>query len=161
LSQLILAELLTPDRIRIPIEARDKVGVIEEMCAFLADRAGAAPDAATRIRDAVLAREEVLTTGIGGGIAIPHGKSEEVGDLVLVAGRTAHPVDFDSLDEKPVRLVMLLVGPESAAGSHVKALSRISRTLRSRVTRRRLIEAATPQDFHETLAIAEAGEHDG
>jgi mannitol/fructose-specific phosphotransferase system IIA component (Ntr-type) len=161
LSQVLLAELLTPDRIRIPVEARDKAGVIEELCAFLADRAGTAPDAATRIRDAVLARERVLTTGIGGGVAIPHGRSEEVRDLVLVAGRTSIPVDFDALDEQPVRIVMLLVGPDSAAGSHVKALSRISRTLRSRATRQRLVEAPTPEDFYDVLKTAEEGEHKG
>jgi len=158
LSRLFLAELLSPDRIRIPIEARDKRGVIEEMCAFLAERLGAGPDGAARIRDAVLEREAVLTTGIGGGVAIPHGKSDVVDGLALVAGRTAEPVDFDALDERPVRIVMLLVGSEAVAGSHVKALSRISRVLRSPATRRKLVGAESPADFYEVIRRADVGQ---
>ncbi len=154
-SQLLLADLLTPDRIRIPLEARDKNGIIEELCALLALRCEATHEEELEIRDAVLERERVLSTGIGGGVAIPHGKSEAVDDLVLVAGRTGEPIDFDALDERPVRIVMLLVGPESAAGLHVKVLSRISRLLRSPELRDRLVRADSPEAFHEVLRRAE------
>lgn len=155
MSQLLLADLLTPERIRIPLQARDKTGIIEELCAFLARGSGATPDEEEEIRQAVLEREKVLSTGIGGGVAIPHGKSEAVEDLVLVAGRTAAPVDFEALDERPVRIVMLLVGPESAASLHVKVLSRISRVLRSPELRDRLAGAESPEAFHEILRRAE------
>lgn len=153
--QLLLADLLTPDRIRIPLQARDKTGIIEELCALLARGAGATPDEEEEIREAVLEREKVLSTGIGGGVAIPHGKSEAVEDLVLVAGRTADAVDFEALDERPVSIVMLLVGPESAAGLHVKVLSRISRLLRDPRLRERLAGAESPEAFHEALRRAE------
>jgi len=153
--QLLLADLLTPERIRIPLMARDKTGIIEELCALLARGAGATPAEEEEIREAVLEREKVLSTGIGGGVAIPHGKSEAVDDLVLVAGRTGEPVDFDALDQRPVSIVMLLVGPESAAGLHVKVLSRIGRLLRSAELRDRLVRAETPEAFHRTLRSAE------
>jgi mannitol/fructose-specific phosphotransferase system IIA component (Ntr-type) len=155
-SQLLLADLLPVERIRVPLESTDKRGLIEELCGLLRVSCGASPEDEREILDAVLAREAVLSTGIGGGVAIPHGKSEAVGDLVLVAGRTRSPVDFDSLDERPVSIVLLLVGPESAAGLHVKALSRISRVLRSESLRERLVAAETAIAFHDALRAAEA-----
>ena len=164
MSQILLAELLTPDRIRIPIHARDKRGVIEELSAFMAERAGLPPEEARRIGEAVLEREAVLTTGIGGGVAIPHGKVEAFDDLVMVAGLTGEPVEFEALDGQPVRIVLLLVGPESASGKHVRTLSRIGRLLRSEGTRRRLAGARTAEEFHRALVEAEgpngSGGHD-
>lgn len=154
MPRLLLADLLTPDRIKIPLESTDKSGVIEELCGLLA-RLAHAEASEPEIREAVLQREAVLSTGIGWGVALPHGKSEAVPDLTLVAGLTGRPVDFDSLDEKPVRIVMLLVGPESAAGLHVKVLSRISRLLRDPTVRARLLDAETPQAFHSALESAE------
>lgn len=157
MSQLLLADLLTPDRIRIPLESLDKPGLIEEMCSFVARCCDATEEEEEEIREAVLEREAVLSTGIGGGVAVPHGKSAAVDDLVLVAGRTREPVDFEALDERPIRLVFLLIGPESAAGLHVKALSRISRLLRSPAVRDELAAAESPQAFYEALQRAEHG----
>lgn len=156
MAQLLLVDLLTPDRIKIPLESVDKAGLIAELCALLARAEGLDEAEEAEIRQAVLDREEVLSTGIGGGVAIPHGKSGAVEDLVLVAGRTKKAVDFDALDARPVRIVLLLVGPESAAGLHVKVLSRISRVLRSRELRERLVEASTPEEFLAILRDAEA-----
>ena len=153
--QLLLADLLSPDRIRIPLESTDKVGLIGELTTLLAEITGV-PEEAESIRSAVLERESVLSTGIGGGIAIPHGKSSAVDELVLVAGRTAEPIDFESLDDRPVRLVLLLVGPESAASLHVKVLSRISRVLHRRDVVARLVAATTPEDFLATIRDAES-----
>ena len=76
---------------------------------------------------AVREREAVLSTGIGNGVAIPHGKSSVIPELRMAAGTAEPPVDFDALDGQPVQLLFLLVGPESAAGPHIKALSRIAR----------------------------------
>lgn len=155
MSKILLAELLTVDRIRLPLLAPDKQGVIEELAQFMADRRGLSGDAGIQIRDAVLEREAVLTTGIGGGVAIPHGKVELFDDLEIVAGRTAEPIDFDALDARPVKLVVMLVGPESASGKHVRVLSRVSRLLRSASTRDRLVRAETAVEFHEALVAAE------
>lgn len=154
--QLLLTELLTPDRIEIPLRSDDKAGVIAELARFLAGAAGV-PEEADAIREAVLEREAVLSTGIGGGVAIPHGKTGRVEELVLVAGKTEEPIDFEALDGRPVRLILMLVGPESAAGLHVKVLSRISRLLRNESLRERLLEARTPREFLDELRRVEVG----
>ncbi|HEX8906446.1 MAG TPA: PTS sugar transporter subunit IIA, partial [Longimicrobiaceae bacterium] len=125
---MLLTELLTPERVKVPLSARSKDAVLEELVGVLAD-AGAVADPAAVLR-AVHQREEMLSTGIGGGVAIPHGKVDGVGELVMAAGIASEPMDFAALDGQPVRLFFLLVGPESAAGMHVKALSRISRLVR-------------------------------
>ena len=151
---MLLTELLSADRVRVPLAARSKDAVLEELVGVLA-RAGVVTDADATLR-AVRQREEVLSTGIGGGVAIPHGKSDSAGGLAIAAGVAAEPLDFDSLDGAPVRLFFLLVGPESAAGLHVKALSRISRLVRREETRRRLAEAASGAEFMAVVADAEA-----
>lgn len=152
--RLLITELLTPERIKIPLESADKPGLIREMSALLAHVSGV-PEEAEAIREAVMEREEVLSTGIGDGVAIPHGKTGRVGELVLVAGTTRAPVDFEALDDRPVRLLMMLVGPESAATLHVKVLSRISRLLRRERLREELVSAPTPEAFLSVIRGAE------
>jgi PTS system nitrogen regulatory IIA component len=149
---VFLTELLTPDRIRVPILAQDKSGVLRELVRFLVQVSGGREE---EILSAVEERESVLSTGIGFGIAIPHAKSASVESLALVCGRTAQPIPFDSLDGEPVRLVFLLVGPESAAGQHVKALSRIARLVRRESVRQALLAAETPEEFHRVITEAE------
>lgn len=151
---MLLTELLNADRVRVPLASTSRDAVLEELVAILAG-AGVVDDAAT-VLAAVRQREEVLSTGIGGGVAIPHGKSDGVADLAMAAGVAPGPVDFASLDGEPARLFFLLVGPESAAGLHVKALSRISRLVRREETRARLAAAATPGEFMDIVAEAEA-----
>jgi mannitol/fructose-specific phosphotransferase system IIA component (Ntr-type) len=111
-------------------------------------------DAAEVLR-AVRAREEVLSTGIGSGVAIPHGKSNAAPELAMAAGVLPSPVEFEALDGEPVRLIFMLVGPESAAGAHVKALSRISRLVRREELRDRLAACANAAEFLEVLTAAE------
>jgi fructose-specific phosphotransferase system IIA component len=150
---VLLSDLLTPDRIKIPLVSTSK----EELLRELVDLIGSTVEVSDLgdVLRAVREREEVLSTGIGNGVAIPHGKSSAVPDLSLVAGVTRAPVDFEALDGKPVSLFFLLVGPESAAGQHVKALSRISRLLRRDSFRRRLEESRSSQEFFEVLREAE------
>jgi len=152
--RVLLTELLSVDRVRVPLAARSKDAVLEELVAVLAD-AGVVDDAAATLA-AVRRREAELSTGIGSGVAIPHGKSNSAGGLAVAAGVAVEPLDFDSLDGEPVRLLFLLVGPESAAGLHVKALSRISRLVRREETRARLAAAASPAEFMAVVAEAEA-----
>jgi mannitol/fructose-specific phosphotransferase system IIA component (Ntr-type) len=151
-TALLLTELLTPDRIRVPISAGDKPGALRELVEFLAAGTGASPD---DILPAVMERERVLSTGIGYGIAIPHAKTAAVSQLHLVAGSHPEGVPFEALDGQPVRLFFLLVGPESAAGQHVKALSRIARLVRREAVRGALLEAPSPAAFHQVLVDAE------
>jgi fructose-specific phosphotransferase system IIA component len=151
---VLLTELLTPDRIKIPLTSDNKDDLLRELVEIVGD------DRVIRDRDEVLRavreRESVLSTGIGNGVAIPHGKSGSVTELSLAAGVSSHPLDFEALDGHPVRLFFLLVGPESAAGQHVKALSRISRLLRRDSFRSRLVAAASPEEFYEIIQEAEA-----
>lgn len=149
-----LSDLLTPQRIRVPLRGAGKDEVIRALVDALAET-GAVTDADDVLR-AVRAREEVLSTGIGNGVAIPHGRSDAAPGLTLAAGIVAQPVDFDAVDARPVSLVFLLVGPESAAGEHVKALSRVVRLVRRDDVRERLIAAATAEEFLAIVAEAEA-----
>lgn len=151
---MLLTDLLTPEHIRIPLRAEHKDALLEELVSVLVERgAVSTPDDVLR---AVRDREEVLSTGIGNGVAIPHGKSESVPSLVLAAGVTRAPIDFEALDGRPVSLFFLLVGPQAAAREHVKALSRISRLLRRDIFRDRLMEAPDAAAFHAALVEGEA-----
>ncbi len=147
--------MLSPSRIKIPLVSETKDEILAELVDVVSSTT-TVKDPAEVLR-AVREREEVLSTGIGSGVAIPHGKSSAVSDLSLVAGVKPEGVDFEALDGKPVHLFFLLVGPESAAGQHVKALSRISRLLRRDSFRVRLMEAKTPEEFYAVIEEAEAG----
>jgi fructose-specific phosphotransferase system IIA component len=151
---VLLTDLLSPERIKIPLVSTTKDDLLRELVDVAADRAEV-QDREEVLR-AVQDREEVLSTGIGHGVAIPHGKSASVSDLVLVAGVAPQGIDFEALDGQPVNLFFMLVGPESAAGQHVKALSRISRLLRRESFRLRLIAASHADEFYAVLAEAEA-----
>lgn len=149
---MLLTELLPADRILLPLTATDKPGVLKELVDFLAQRSGGnASDILTAVRE----REAVLSTGIGFGIAIPHAKSSSVSELSLVAGVSRIPIPFDAIDGDPVRLFFLLVGPDAAAGLHVKALSRIARVVRREQVREALLAAPTAEAFVKILAAAE------
>ena len=150
---MLLTDLLTIDRIRIPLEATTKDDILRELVDVITQQGVNEPEEVLR---AVREREAVLSTGIGNGVAIPHGKSAVVPDLVMAAGRTASPIEFDSLDGQPVQLLFMLVGPETAAGPHIKALSRISRLIRKDSVREQLIKAKTAEEFFRGLKDAEA-----
>jgi fructose-specific phosphotransferase system IIA component len=149
-----LTELLSPERIKIPLASSTKDEILGELVEVVG-RNAAVRDLDEVLR-AVREREDVLSTGIGSGVAIPHGKSAGINELTLVAGVRPEGVDFEALDGKPVSLFFLLVGPESAAGQHVKALSRISRLLRRDSFRVRLMQAPTSEAFYSIIAEAEA-----
>lgn len=149
---LLLTDLLTPDRIRVPLAATDKPASLRELVELLAERSGAPFEP---MHAAVLEREAVLSTGIGHGIAIPHAKSPAVDKLWLVCGSSPQGIAFDALDGQPVQLFFLLLGPDSAAGQHVKALSRIARLVRGEEVREALLKADSPEAFHQILVEAE------
>ncbi len=132
--------------------ATDKPGALRELVELVSDGSGATPDELMR---AILDREALLSTGIGHGIALPHGKSPSVKELRVSAGIAATPIPYESLDGSPARLFFLLVGPESAAGTHVKALGRISRLVRNDQLRERLLAAPDAEEFYRLLREAE------
>lgn len=150
---MLLSELLTAERIKVPLQSTTKDELLRELVELVAPVGGSA-DPADILR-AVREREGVLSTGIGHGVAIPHGKSGALPELRMAAGRTSEPIDFDALDGQPVELIFLLVGPESAAGPHIKALSRISRLIRREDVREQLASASSDAEFFEALKQAE------
>ena len=147
-----LSELLTPTRIRVPLHATDKEGVLRELVDLVVVGNGSQ---SSEVLGAILERERQFPTGIGYGVAVPHGKTPALSALVVVAGTTPAPVPYETIDGQPVRLFFLLAGPESAAGAHVKALSRISRLVRREQVRCRLLDARTPEEFYRAVCQAE------
>lgn len=103
-----------------------------------------------KVRSAIFERERIMSTGVGNGFAIPHGKTDAVSDIVAAFGVTAQPIQYQSLDEKPVRLVFLLVGKENLVGPHIKLLSRISRLMNKEEFRNKLLET---KSSHDVLSI--------
>ncbi len=144
--------MLTPDRVLVPLSARDKHGIIVEMAERLVSHVGGELDQVLR---AIEERESVLSTGVGFGVAIPHARSPAVRELAIVGGVSAEPVPYESIDGEPVSLFFLIVGPEASAGLHVKILSRIARLVRRDGVRRHLVEARTPDEFYQVLLHAE------
>jgi PTS system nitrogen regulatory IIA component len=152
--RVLLTELLSADRIRVPLGGRTKNDVLRELVHLAArGRPGVDEEA---VLAAVKDRESVLSTGIGCGVAIPHGKTPDMDQLVVAAGIAAEAIEYDALDGKPVQLFFLLVGPESAAGAHVKALGRISRLLRRDQLRTDLLAATTVEQFLGVVQASEA-----
>jgi len=124
-----ISALITPDRVVAHLKATSKKQALQE----LARRAAAFTGLHERaIFEVLLERERLGTTGVGHGIAIPHGKLPSLDRLYGLFARLDAPIDFDAIDEQPVDLVFLLLAPESAGADHLKALARVSRLLRDR-----------------------------
>jgi len=143
------------------LRAQSKDAVLRELVDLLVggngSGAGGAGAGGGDVLHAVLERERQFPTGIGYGVAVPHGKTPALANLIAVAGTTPAPVPYETVDGEPVRLFFLLAGPESQAGTHVKALSRISRLVRREPIRARLLSAHTADEFYRILCEAEKG----
>lgn len=148
-----LSKILTPERIRVPIQAQDKIGVIAELVDLLA-ATGALRDR-NAVLDAIVQRESKGTTGIGYGLAIPHTKSDGCDQLVMAAGKPAQPVDFQSLDGRPVTFVVLLVSPPDQPGPHIQALAKISRLMNIEDFRNTVAQATSAVELHRAIAACE------
>ncbi|HMO25471.1 MAG TPA: PTS sugar transporter subunit IIA [Tepidisphaeraceae bacterium] len=151
---MLLTDLLKPTNIKVPLVARSKGDAISELVNLLASN-GELVDA-RRVLDAVLEREATRTTGIGHGLAIPHGKTPGTDHLVMAIGKCAEPLDFQSIDGKPVTLIWLLTSPPDKTGPHIQALARISRLMTIDKFRAALNAATTPQEVFDTIAAQEA-----
>jgi len=128
----------------------DKDSVITELVDVLAEN-GLLQNKQAAL-DAVFARERTRSTGIGSGIAIPHGKTSAVKELVMALGIAQQPVDFDSVDKKPVFIVILLVSPLDQTGPHIQALARISRLMLDNEFKDALEKAPSAQAAYELLS---------
>lgn len=130
-----ISDLITPRSIIAGLRATSKKQVLQEMARRAAQLAGV-PE--RTIYDVLIERERLGTTGLGSGIAIPHGKLAELQRLHGLFARLERPVDFDAIDDQPVDLVFLLLAPAGAGADHLKALARVSRLLRDRAVREKL-----------------------
>src|SRR6266550_3576123 len=149
-----LTEILKPQNIKTPLEATTKSEAIGELVSLLS--ANAEVSDAKKVLDAVLERESTRTTGIGNGLAIPHGKCTGTDHLVMAIGRPKTPIDFQAIDGRPVSLIWLLTSPPDKTGPHIHALARISRLMTIDRFRHALAEAATPQEIFDAIVKQEA-----
>ena len=149
-----ISDILTEDLVVTGLEGNSKDAVINA----LIDLVGKSPKVIDKekVRTAIFDREKIMSTGVGNGFAIPHGKTDAVSDIVAAFAVTAKPIDYDSLDEKPVRLVFLLVGKDNLVGPHIKLLSRISRLMNKEEFRRRLLGSRNPREVLDLFRQEEA-----
>jgi fructose PTS system EIIBC or EIIC component len=138
-------ELLSQDFVIPELKGRNKEDIINELIdLFKTDPRVMDLD---KVRQSVIEREKIMSTGVGKGFAIPHGKTNSVNEILAAFGKTSKPVDYDALDNQPVNLVFLLVGKENLVSTHIKLLSRISRMMNKDDFRRSLAEAQTGSDI--------------
>jgi fructose-specific phosphotransferase system IIA component len=149
-----LTEILKPVDIKIPLAAATKNDAIAELVNLLA--ANNEITDAKKVLDAVLDRESTRTTGIGNGLAIPHGKCPGTAQLAMAIGRPEKPIDFQSIDGKPVNLIWLLTSPPDKTGPHIHALARISRLMTIDKFRHALLGAKTADEMFQIIVQQEA-----
>ena len=142
-----ICEVLQKKAILADLKALNKKGILEELVAPVAEIANVNQEELVKV---LLERERLGSTGIGGGIGIPHGKLKELESLVLGFGLSRKGVDFESLDGKPAHIFFLLITPENSTGLHLKLLARISRILKNEPFKDRLLGAS---DQNEILGI--------
>jgi len=149
-----LSELLNPDAVTMGLEARTKREALVELVGILESAHGF--DSKGEILERVMRREDMMTTGIGNGVAIPHGKARSVDRMAAACAVIPQGLDFDSEDGQPVHLMVLFVSPEHASSLHVRVLANLSRLLKEETVRRTLREAKNPAAFLATLQAAES-----
>lgn len=149
-----LLDYLTPHTIRAPLTAIDKRGAIDELVDLLT-AAGRVPDPKA-LKEAVWIREQTRTTGIGSGLAIPHGKCPGLPGLIMAIGKPSRPMDFESIDGQPVQLIFLLGSPPEKGSDHIQALARVSRLMMMDSFRERIYSARSTDEIYELLKSQES-----
>ncbi len=150
---MILTQILHPSCIKAPLQGKDKKTVITELVDLLNDN-GLLLNRDVAL-EAVLIREQTKSTGIGSGIAVPHGKCKAVKELVMAIGIAGKAIDFESIDGKPVTIVILLVSPTDQTGPHIQALARISRLMLDEPFKQTLEKATSAEEVYELLSSKE------
>lgn len=149
-----IAEFLSPNAVVAELSASTKSGVLMELAQTLAR---AHPELSVdRLVDVLNEREKLGSTGIGEGVAIPHGKLSGLPQLMASFGVARPGVDFDAIDGKPTHLFFALIAPENSAGVHLKALARISRLFKNPRFREAILEAKTGEDIYRLIAEEDA-----
>jgi PTS system nitrogen regulatory IIA component len=138
-------DFLSPNAITVDLKAADKKSAIVELVEILKSTKKAKKT--DEIIEVVLEREKLGSTGIGQGVAIPHGKTDVLQEQVGVLGISRKGIEFNSLDGEPVHIIFLLVGPVEIAGQHLKALSRISRLFKDKFLRQAIKDASSSEEI--------------
>lgn len=149
-----LTEILKPANIKVPLESKNKTDAIAELVNLLSSNGDVAD--AKKVLDAVLDREATRTTGIGNGLAIPHGKCTGTDHLVMAIGRASSPIDFQAIDGRPVTLIWLLSSPPDKTGPHIHALARISRLMTVDKFRAALNAAQSAEEVFDIIVKQES-----
>lgn len=144
-----ISELLNEQLILEVLQGTTKQQILQEMVQCLAAHKNGID--AGELLKVLVEREKLGSTGIGNGIAIPHGKLDGIETIALVFGKSTTGIPFDALDNKPVHLVFLLVAPSNSAGIHLKALARLSRLLKDKNFRQELLDAKDSQSLYNII----------
>lgn len=139
-----ISEILAENIISVDLDAADKMDAINKMI-DLANNSEKIIDI-EKVRNCVLEREKLVSTGVGKGFAIPHGKTDAITDITAAFAILKNPIDFESIDLQPVKFIFLLVGKENLLNAHIKLLSRISRLMNKDEFRQRLSNAKTSKE---------------
>ena len=150
---MALADLLQQNAIIPALRVNSKKQLLQELSAKASKVTGLSE---REVFDVILQRERLGSTGVGNGIAIPHGKLASVNSIVGIFARLDQPVDFEALDDQPVDLVFLLLAPEGAGADHLKALARIARLLRDQDVAKKLRASRDAQAIYSVLALPPA-----
>jgi len=145
-----ILDFLPREAILGDLQSQDKKGVLEELVVPVADHAGTSQEKLVRV---LLERERLGSTGIGNGIGIPHGKSNELEDLVIGFGRSRKGVEFESMDGKPTHIFFLIITPDNSTSLHLKVLARISRLLKSESFKDGLMSAADSGEIYDIIKL--------
>lgn len=148
-GRMTLTDLLSPAAVISPLRANGKKQALQELAQHAATLTGL-PD--RELFEALLQRERLGSTGIGDGIAIPHGRMPGIDRLVGLFARTEKPIDFDALDGQPVDIIFVLIAPEGAGADHLKALARVARVLRNQSVLEQVRKVRDPSAIYAILA---------
>ncbi len=144
-----VSEILTKEFIIAELESSEKESAINELIDLFKNDPRV--DDIEKVRRSVLEREKIMSTGVGKGFAIPHGKTDSVKDILAAFGRKKEGIDYDALDGNPVNLIFLLVGKETMISAHIKLLSRISRMMNKDDFRLRLLNARDTEEIMDVF----------
>jgi len=150
-----LAEFVRPENILADLKSRNKEELFDEMVTQVSSRARGLDKQS--VLKALVDREKLGTTGIGHGVAIPHGKIKGLNEIMVFFGRSTKGVDFQSMDNAPVHLVFLIITPENSATAHLKVLACISHLLKNQDFRVKLLRASSAPDIIKVITDAEKG----
>jgi len=148
-----ISDILTEDFVVVGLDVSSKEDAINALVELISKSEKVKN--VNKVREAVFEREKIMTTGVGKGFAVPHGKTDAVTDIVAAFAITKKPIDYDSLDGEPVRLIFLLVGRDNMVGPHIKLLSRISKLMNDNNFREKLLNAKDSKEVVELFKTEE------